>query len=87
MEEKELYRLKAFLKRSKIRKKTLELLYEEQPMTPTEMAAELEMQQPNLSNRLKDLREEELVEVLNPEDNRDRFYKITAKGRELLDNF
>lgn len=83
MDREELYRLKALLKRSSIRKRILELLLDE-PLTPTDIGKELEVAQPNISQRLADLKEENLVEVLNPEDHRDRFYAITDKGKKLM---
>jgi predicted transcriptional regulator len=37
-----------------------------------------------VSRRITDLAEEGPVTVLNPEANRHRYYRITAKGNELL---
>lgn len=85
MDEEELYRLKAYLDRSKNRRKILEILKKEnQPMKPTEISKKIEVHRTTVSKRLADLKEEELVKVLNPEDNRNRYYKITQKGEKLL---
>lgn len=85
MKEEELYKLKAFLDRSKNRKEILKLLDEEDgALRPTDMAKKLGIQRTNISTRVTDLLEEDLVKLLNPEDNRNRYYKITEKGKELL---
>ena len=53
-------------------------------MKPTEISKKIEVHRTTVSKRLADLKEEELVKVLNPEDNRNRYYKITQKGEKLL---
>lgn len=86
MDEKEKYRLKSFLDRSPNRKKILELLSEEEEaLRPTDIAQELEVQRQTISSRITDLKEEGLVELLNPDDNRNRYYKITDKGTNILE--
>jgi DNA-binding transcriptional ArsR family regulator len=86
MDEKEKYRLKSFLDRSPNRKKILELLSEEEEaLRPTDIAQELEVQRQTISSRITDLKEEGLVELLNPDDNRNRYYRVNKKGRDILD--
>lgn len=88
MEKKELAQLRSFIDRSRIREDCLEKLYEsEVGMTPSDLADKIEASRPNVSKRLIELKEKELVEVLNPEDNRNRYYAITDKGKELIDAF
>ena len=87
MDDKEKYRLKAFLDRSPNRKKILKHLKEqEEAQRPTDIGKELEVQRQTISSRITDLKEENLVELLNPEDNRNRYYKITEKGKKILKN-
>ena len=86
MEEEEYYRLKSFIDRSKNRKKILEtLISEDQALRPTDISEKLGVQRTTISERSTDLKEEDLVKLLNPEDNRNRYYKVTEKGKELLD--
>lgn len=85
MDEEEFYRLKAFLDRSPNRKKILNLLAERQEaMRPTDIASELEVQRETVSRRITDLKDEGLVKVMNPKDNRNRYYRSTEKGKKLL---
>lgn len=85
MEEEELYRLKSFIDRSPNRRKILELLAEkEEALRPSDIAEELEVHRTTVSKRITDLAEEDLVKVMNPEDNRNRYYKITSNGNELV---
>lgn len=87
MKEEELYRLKSFLLRSKTRKKILVALSEsDEPLRPTDLAENLGIQRHNVSARITDLSDEGLVNLLNPDDNRNRFYKITEKGKEVLES-
>ncbi|MFB6213270.1 MAG: winged helix-turn-helix transcriptional regulator [Candidatus Nanohaloarchaea archaeon] len=88
MEEEELYRLKAFIDRSPTRRKIIELLYKEgEALRPTDIASEIKVQRETVSRRITDLKEEELVEIMNPEDNRNRYYRIAEKGKELWQEF
>lgn len=87
MDEEEYYRLKSYLDRSKNRKKILNLLADkEEALRPTDIAEELEVQRTTVSERITDLKEEGLVKLLNPDDNRNRYYRITEKGKELIES-
>ena len=86
MKEEELYQLKSYIDRSKNRKKILQLLKnKDEPFTPSEISSELEVHRTTISKRITDLKDKELVKVLNPEDNRNRYYRITEKGKELIE--
>lgn len=88
MDKKELAQLKSFIDRSRIREDSLEKLKQsEVGMTPSNLAEDINASRPNVSKRLIELKEKGLVEVLNPDDNRNRYYAITEKGIELLENF
>lgn len=56
-------------------------------MRPTDIASEIKVQRETVSRRITDLKEEELVEIMNPEDNRNRYYRIAEKGKELWQEF
>ena len=85
MDDEEFYRLKSFIDRSKNRKKILEFLAsKDEALRPTDISEELGVQRTTISERITDLKEEGLVKLLNPEDNRNRYYRITEKGKEVL---
>lgn len=88
MDKRQLAQLKSFIDRSRIREDCLQELYQsEMGMTPVDLADAIDASRPNVSKRLIELKEKELVEVLNPEDNRNRYYALTDKGRELYEKF
>ena len=58
----------------------------EEALRPTDIAEELEVQRTTVSERITDLKEEGLVKLLNPDDNRNRYYRITEKGKELIES-
>jgi DNA-binding MarR family transcriptional regulator len=85
VDEREVYRLHALLDRSPNRAEILTTLGEQaDPLRPTDIAAERDNRQEVVSRRITDLAEEGPFTVLNPEANRHRYYRITAKGNELL---
>jgi len=85
MDEEEYYRLKSFIDRSKNRKKILEVLASEnEALRPTDISEKLEVQRTTISERINDLKDENLVKVLNPDDNRNRYYKLTNQGEEFV---
>jgi len=84
MDEEELYSLLSFLRGSKNRKKIISYLAEkEEPQTPTDIAKEKEIHRNHVSNQLSKMKEKGLVEILNPDAARHRYYKLTEKGEEL----
>lgn len=84
MDEEELYTLLAFLRDSKNRQKIMKFLKdEEDPQTPTDIAEETEIHRNHVSNQLGQLKEKELVNVLNPDAARHRYYRLTKKGDKL----
>lgn len=73
----------SFVKRSKYRKKVLQALSE--PSMPSELADELDLHQSHVSRALIELKDKDLVEVLNPEDKQGRLYSKTEEGEEIRD--
>lgn len=71
---------------SQYRRQVLEYLTTEGPATPSTIAEELEIGIAHVSNGLKDLRDEELVELLVPEERRKgRIYGPTDAGDRTAD--
>ena len=76
------WELIGFVKRSDYRKKILGSL--EKPLIPKEIAEETDIHQSNVSRALGDLREKELVQVMNPDAKTGRVYTLTEKGEKIL---
>ena len=53
---------------------------------PSEIAKDAEIFQNHISNTLRQLKEHELVECINPEVRRGRLYRLTDKGEEVTKN-
>lgn len=73
--------LVSFINRSKNRK--VILLHIKKPSTPTILAKELNLYRSVISRSLLALEKKGLVKCLNPEDKKQRYYKLTRKGEEL----
>ena len=74
----------SLLARSKKRKEVLKSL-ETEDKIPSKISKELEDNSNHVSKYLKTLKEADLVECLNEDDKRYRFYSITDKGKYYLD--
>lgn len=74
----------SLLARSKKRVKVLKTLKNEDKI-PSKISKEIDDNSNHVSKYLKTLKEAELVECLNEEDKRYRFYSITDKGKYYLD--
>lgn len=53
---------------------------------PSEIANDTEIFQNHISNTLRQLKEHELIECINPEVKKGRLYRLTDKGNELVKN-
>lgn len=53
---------------------------------PSEIANDAEIYQNHISNILRQLKEHELVECINPEVRKGRLYRLTDKGDDLVKN-
>jgi len=78
------YELISFILRSKNRQDILRYLAEGNK-TASELAKLTGMYKSHISRGIKELLEERLVECLNPKDRAYKFYKLTAKGRKLIE--
>lgn len=74
----------SLLARSKKRFKVLKSLEKENKI-PSKISKDIDDNSNHVSKYLKTLKEAELVECLNEEDKRYRFYTITEKGKYYLD--
>ena len=52
---------------------------------PSQIAKDTDIMQNHMSNTLKQLKEHELVECINPEVRKGRLYRLTDKGEEIVD--
>lgn len=68
---------------SKYRAKVMKTLDGEVKI-PSQIAKDTEILQNHLSNTLKQLKEHELVECVNPEVRKGRLYRLTDKGEKIV---
>lgn len=80
----EIWNLVGFVKGSGQRKSVFEILSKE-ALTPKEIAEKAEMHQSNVSRALRQLKEKELVKVMNPEAKVGRVYVLTERGKETYE--
>ncbi len=73
-----------FIKMSKNREKVLKSLKGE-TLNPTEISEKTGIHRNNVSRTLSQLKEKELVRILNPESKRGRLYELTEDGKKVLD--
>ena len=52
---------------------------------PSQIAKDTDIMQNHMSNTLKQLKEHELVECINPEVRKGRLYRLTDKGEKIID--
>jgi len=69
---------------SPLSRKILECLDKTQPLAPLQISKETNIARSNVSTKLGDLRKRKLVEPVNPEARKWRFYRITKEGRNVL---
>lgn len=73
----------SFVMSGKLRFRTLIELQTSQK-TPSDLSSELNTPISHISNTLKELENEKLVECLTPNRRKMKLYSITEKGREIL---
>lgn len=73
-----------FIKMSKNREKVLKSLKGE-TLNPTEISEKTKIHRNNVSRTLSQLKEKELVRLLNPETKRGRLYELTKDGERVLE--
>jgi len=73
----------AFVISSNHRQRILKELHEK-PRTPSELAEELDLSISHVSNLLKGLKNEKIVECITPDKKKGRLYKITDSGKWIV---
>ena len=84
MDDKTLVEM-VFITISPNREKVLKQFKGEDTLTPTEISKRLGLHRNTISFNLKKLRERGYVYVINPEFSRPRLYRLTEKGKIILD--
>ena len=74
----------SYVLRSPLSKRILECLNSKSPLTPLQISKETTIARSNISTKLGELRKRKLVECVNPESRKWRFYKITNQGKKVL---
>jgi len=82
--DEETLKLFAFIKVSPYRFEILKTL-ENESKTPTQISKAVGTRVFYVSKILKDLKDKELVECINEEKRKFRFYQLTERGNELLE--
>lgn len=72
-----------FVNRSSYRVKVLKALDEDVKM-PKQISSDSGILQNHISNVLRQLKDEELVECINPEVRKGRLYRLSGEGLEVL---
>ena len=77
----------AYIKDSPLSKKILECLADsDTPLTPLDISRKSDIASSNVSTKLGMLRKRKLVVCMNPDTKKSRFYKITPKGKRILNS-
>ena len=75
----------SYVQISKYREKVVKALDGETKI-PTQIARDSGIRRNHISKVLRELKEHELVECINPEARKGRLYRLTDKGDELVKN-
>ena len=76
--------LLAYIKNAPTREKVLKSFKDEDFLRPIQISKKTGLHPNNVSRKLKDLRELELVYVINPEYAIPRLYRLTEKGKNII---
>ena len=76
--------LLAYIKNAPTREKVLKSFKDEDFLRPIQISKKTGIHPNNVSKKLKDLRELELVYVINPEYAIPRLYRLTEKGKNII---
>ena len=76
--------LLAYIRNAPTREKVLKSFEGENYLRPIQISNKTGIHPNNVSKKLKDLREHELVYVINPEYHVPKLYRLTEKGKNIL---
>lgn len=82
--DKNTVNLLSFVRSSKYRSKIL-VFIDDDVKIPSDIAKEINLSNTHTSKYLKSLKEKELIKCLNEEAKRGRLYKLTEKGKSILE--
>ena len=74
----------AYIKNAPTREKVLKSFEGEGFLRPIQISQKTGLHPNNVSKKLKDLREHELVYVINPEYHVPKLYRLTEKGKNII---
>ena len=74
----------AYIRNAPTREKVLKSFEGEDFLRPIEISKKTGLHPNNVSKKLKDLREHELVYVINPEYHVPKLYRLTEKGKNII---
>ena len=74
----------AYIRNAPTREKVLKSFIDEDFLRPIQISKKTGLHPNNVSRKLKDLRELELVYVMNPEYHVPKLYRLTEKGKNML---
>lgn len=80
----EILTLIAYIKIAPTREMVLKSFEYEDYLRPIQISKKLNIHPSNVSKKLKDLREHGLVYIINPEYHVPRLYRLTEKGKNIL---
>lgn len=75
----------SYVQISSYRKKVMKSL-EDEVKIPSQIAKDSDIIQNHISATLRQLREHDLIECVNPEVRKGRLYRLTNKGEEIVKN-
>ena len=73
----------SYVKISTYRKKVMKSL-EDEVKIPSQISKDSDIKQNHISNVLRQLKEHDLVECINPEVRKGRLYRLTNKGENII---
>ena len=76
--------LLAYIRNAPTREKVLKSFKDEDFLRPIQVSKKTGLHPNNVSKKLKDLREHELVYVINPEYHVPKLYRLTEKGKNII---
>ena len=76
--------LLAYIKNAPTREKVLKSFEGEDFLRPIQISRKTGLHPNNVSKKLKDLREHELVYAINPDYHVPKLYRLTEKGKNIL---
>ena len=74
----------AYIKNAPTREKVLMSFEGEDFLRPIQISRKMNLHPNNVSKKFKDLREHELVYVINPDYHVPKLYRLTEKGKNML---